>query len=98
MAKYEVLDKVWLDRGRGPELIKAGELVYDGWPNAQLKPLDAEAKANVKLLEEARQRHGSRLPATPADYREQEKARIAAEKAAAKQGKGKPEGEQQKAA
>jgi hypothetical protein len=72
MAKYEATGKSWLtlDKARGPRLIREGEKFdYEGWPNAQMVPLDKEAEANVDLLPIARQRYGGKLPPTPEECR-----------------------------
>ena len=64
MPRYEVESgkKVWLHMPNGPRMFAEGETFeFDGWPNAFMIPLDAEAKRVCALRDELR-RTGQKLP------------------------------------
>lgn len=84
MPKYEVLKDCYLDQpdsrsetGTAPKYFKGGlgtKISYEGWPNASLEPVDAEAERRAKAVAEHRSA-GLKLPATVDEYDKQAKSK-----------------------
>lgn len=64
--RYEVVEgKTWLHMPNGPVLFQPGAHIdYEGWPNANMKPLNDAARAVVKERDHIRARGGN-LPPRP---------------------------------